>query len=107
MPKICSLYFLKVSKFVPAHVMSREDRLCSIPSMTKFTLTAITTQSGYYHPSFLAAVRLGFRSCQVNVGSYHRRSVGIVVVNLEKTERRLLHLKAQSVPRCKHFSSRL
>jgi hypothetical protein len=28
-------------------------------------------------------------------------------VNLLKTERRPLHLKTQSVPRCKHFSSRL
>jgi hypothetical protein len=27
--------------------------------------------------------------------------------NLLKTERRPLYLKAQSVPRCKHFSSRL
>jgi hypothetical protein len=27
--------------------------------------------------------------------------------NLLKTERRQLYLKAQSVPRCKHFSSRL
>jgi hypothetical protein len=27
--------------------------------------------------------------------------------NLLKTERRSLYLKAQSVPRCKHFSSRL
>jgi hypothetical protein len=27
--------------------------------------------------------------------------------NLEKSERRLLNLKVQSVPRCKHFSSRL
>jgi hypothetical protein len=24
-------------------------------------------------------------------------------INLEKTERRLFHLKTQSVPRCKHF----
>jgi hypothetical protein len=29
-----------------------------------------------------------------------------VQFNLLKTERRPLHLKAQSVPRCKHFSSR-
>jgi hypothetical protein len=28
-------------------------------------------------------------------------------INLLKTERRPLHLKTQSVPRCKHFSSRL
>jgi len=28
-------------------------------------------------------------------------------VNLLKTKRRLLYLKTQSVPRCKHFSSRL
>jgi hypothetical protein len=27
--------------------------------------------------------------------------------NLLKTKRRLLHLKTQSVPRCKHFSPRL
>jgi hypothetical protein len=27
--------------------------------------------------------------------------------NLLKTERRPLYLKAQSIPRCKHFSSRL
>jgi hypothetical protein len=29
------------------------------------------------------------------------------LINLLKTERRPLYLKAQSVPRCKHFSSRL
>jgi hypothetical protein len=29
------------------------------------------------------------------------------VLTFKKTERRPLHLKAQSVPRCKHFSSRL
>jgi hypothetical protein len=28
-------------------------------------------------------------------------------INLLKTERRPLYLKVQSVPRCKHFSSRL
>jgi len=28
-------------------------------------------------------------------------------VKLLKTKRRLLYLKTQSVPRCKHFSSRL
>jgi hypothetical protein len=28
-------------------------------------------------------------------------------INPLKTKRRLLNLKAQSVPRCKHFSSRL
>jgi len=27
-------------------------------------------------------------------------------INLLKTKRRLLYLKTQSVPRCKHFSSR-
>jgi hypothetical protein len=31
----------------------------------------------------------------------------IININLLKTERRPLHLKTQSVPRCKHFSSRL
>jgi len=30
-----------------------------------------------------------------------------LILNLLKTKRRLLHLKTQSVPRCKHFSSRL
>ena len=30
-----------------------------------------------------------------------------VLINLLKTKRRLLYLKAQSLPRCKHFSSRL
>jgi hypothetical protein len=30
-----------------------------------------------------------------------------VYINPLKTKRRLLYLKAQSVPRCKHFSSRL
>jgi len=28
-------------------------------------------------------------------------------INLLKTKRRLLYLKTQYVPRCKHFSSRL
>ena len=32
---------------------------------------------------------------------------GLGEINLLKTKRRLLYLKAQSVPRCKHFSSRL
>jgi len=29
------------------------------------------------------------------------------MINLLKKQRRLLYLKTQSVPRCKHFSSRL
>jgi len=36
-------------------------------------------------------------------GSFLRR----VIINLLKTKRRLLYLKTQSVPSCKHFSSRL
>jgi hypothetical protein len=32
---------------------------------------------------------------------------GLGEINLLKTKRRLLYLKAQSLPRCKHFSSRL
>jgi hypothetical protein len=31
----------------------------------------------------------------------------LMYINLLKTERRPLYLKAQSVPRCKHFSFRL
>jgi hypothetical protein len=34
-------------------------------------------------------------------------SDALLALNLLKTERRPLYLKAQSVPRCKHFSSRL
>ena len=32
--------------------------------------------------------------------------VAAPLINLIKTKRRLLYLKTQSVPRCKHFSSR-
>jgi len=35
------------------------------------------------------------------------RNICNVVFNLLKTKRRPLYLKTQSVPRCKHFSSRL
>jgi hypothetical protein len=41
-----------------------------------------------------------------NIPKYLPR-LSYTTVNLLKTERRLLYLKAQSVPRSKHFSSRL
>jgi len=31
----------------------------------------------------------------------------IIIINPSKTKRRVIYLKTQSVPRCKHFSSRL
>jgi hypothetical protein len=40
----------------------------------------------------------------------HLEDVGVeskILFNLLKTKRRPLYLKTQSVPRCKHFSSRL
>ena len=36
-----------------------------------------------------------------------KAQIGMENVNPLKTKRRLLYLKPQSVPRCKHFSSRL
>ena len=33
--------------------------------------------------------------------------IGVRIIDLLKTKRRLLYLKTRSVPRCKHFSSRL
>jgi hypothetical protein len=35
------------------------------------------------------------------------QSIKLVNINLLKTTRNLLYLKRQSVPRCKHFSTRL
>jgi hypothetical protein len=40
-------------------------------------------------------------------GLEKRRCICWVMINLLKTKRRTLYLKTQSVPRCKHFSSRL
>jgi len=57
------------------------------------------------------------RHCSHDVTSIHKRQIivrctsprnaGILDINLLKTKRRLLYLKTQSVPRCKHFSSLL
>jgi hypothetical protein len=41
------------------------------------------------------------------LASYIECQVGSTEVNLLKTKRRPLYLKTESVPRCKHFSSRL
>jgi hypothetical protein len=40
-------------------------------------------------------------------GKKRSQAIITIQINLLKTECRLLHLKTQSVPRCKHFSSRL
>jgi len=40
--------------------------------------------------------------------SLHQVSlIQLLFINLLKTKRRPLYLKTQSIPRCKHFSSRL
>jgi hypothetical protein len=55
-------------------------------------------------------VQVVFAECPSSDGEEH--SISHItdcsnVLNLLKTERRPLYLKAQSVPRCKHFSARL
>jgi len=48
-----------------------------------------------------------YKTHKYNVGrAYSCWMINLLVVPL-KTKRRLLYLKTQSVPRCKHFSSRL
>ena len=47
-----------------------------------------------------------YERCQ-NTKKYHRIYVTLGNFNPLETKRRLFYLKTQSVPRCKHFSSRL
>jgi len=55
--------------------------------------------------SFLTLIGSQKRSDDDTVGSKHVNNP--IVNNPLKTQGRLLYLKTQSVPRCKHFSSRL
>jgi len=48
--------------------------------------------------------KLFFMMCQVQIEIWHHVTF---YINPVKTKRRPLYLKTQSVPRCKHFSSRL
>jgi hypothetical protein len=68
------------------------------------SLVILWTTSLHVHPFNLYQKIFQCLAWKINV---YCKAHGSIFFNLLKTERRPLYLKALSVPRCKHFSSRL
>ena len=58
-------------------------------------------------PEFISLAQPPSVYCEEHVCTYTYQTAQRLYINPLKTKRRLLYLKPQSVPRCKHFSSRL
>jgi hypothetical protein len=85
---------------------SKGKAIC-VSLLLQQSVRKVAVHLAYVTQIWLSVSTLPLQCAVVSLYSVVKQRLKCNTVNLLKTERRSLYLKAQSVPHCKHFSSRL